>query len=451
VTVLVEGFAPDAVAVARLLAGEGRAVRLAGPGPGLAAHEAQELTALGVAIEPLADLDHEPGPADIAYLDVWTPETAPRVRVLRERGCRLSCSAELVVERARALVLGVTGTAGKSTTAAFAVQLLRASGLDVLASETGHLGNLWATAGLLDAVAAGVPSDVVVLELTSSHLAFMRVSPAIAVITAFWPDHLELHGSLEAYRRAKETIVRSQRAEDVVVVRADDPAVASFAELTQARRVSFSATREVDEGAFLRSGRVVVRAGGEHELGPAPAGALTTLAALAASAATVAAGASPESLAGRLGRLSAPPHRATLVARVAGAEVVDDGMAATPSKARAALRGRPDGSVVLLAGGLESSVGGRVHASAEERELLAAACDEAGRAVRLAVLFGPAAAQLEPLLRDRGVPLRMAGSFEEAVRVALAAAPGAATVLLSPMFPLPTEDRRRFAALVRGS
>ena len=51
----------------------------------------------------------------------------------------------------------------------------------------------------------------------------MRTSPHVAVVTCFWPDHLELHGSLMAYRRAKEQIVRAQTADDHVVVNADDP------------------------------------------------------------------------------------------------------------------------------------------------------------------------------------------------------------------------------------
>ena len=100
--IVVEKSAPEAESVARLLAAEGHDVRV-------------------------ADLDADSGPADVAYLDVWTPETAPRVSALRERGARITCSSELVLTRARqagARTVGITGTAGKSTTASLAVQLL---------------------------------------------------------------------------------------------------------------------------------------------------------------------------------------------------------------------------------------------------------------------------------------------------------------------------------------
>ena len=92
--------------------------------------------------------------------------------------------------------IGITGTAGKTTTTALVVQLLRAAGVRVHASTTARAGNLWPTAELLEQPADGV----LVLELTSSHLCFTSHSPSVAAITCFWPDHLELHGSLERYR-----------------------------------------------------------------------------------------------------------------------------------------------------------------------------------------------------------------------------------------------------------
>jgi UDP-N-acetylmuramoylalanine--D-glutamate ligase len=268
------------------------------------------------------------------------------------------------------------------------------------------------------------------------------------VITSFWPDHVELHGSVAAYRRAKEAIVRHQVGEDVVVVNADDVGATSFAPLTPARCIPFCERGEVGEGAFVRAGEVVARREGvEVSLGPPPDSAVA--ATLAAVAAVLAARAPLEPLAGRLVELELPPHRQQPVAHVGDAMVVDDGMAATPTKTARALSGAAAGSVVLLAGGLDALPSGPVHASVEEQALLEAACDEIARAVRLGVLYGPAAALLEPLLRTRGVPTLVAASLGEAVPQALAASAGASTVLFSPMFPVEPADRAGFAALVR--
>src|SRR6476659_11079412 len=125
--VLVEGFERDAVVLARTLAREGYRVTLAGTGD--ASQQGLELRAAGVVVRARASLDTEPGNHDEAFLDVWTPEIAPRVALLRENGCVVRCLADLVLERSAVPTIGVTGTAGKTTTAAFLAFLLRSAGV----------------------------------------------------------------------------------------------------------------------------------------------------------------------------------------------------------------------------------------------------------------------------------------------------------------------------------
>jgi UDP-N-acetylmuramoylalanine--D-glutamate ligase len=431
--VLVEESADDAGAVAQLLAAEG--------------HDVSVLD-LDAAVAHRLE-------ADIAYLDLWTPDTAPRVAALRARGVRLSCSSELLLERARkvgARSVGITGSAGKSTTAALTVQLLGAAGLPVRASDTARLGNLWASEELV----AGTPglrqADVLVLELTSSHLAFMSSSPDVAVMTCYWPDHVELHGSEAAYRAAKETIVRHQPLMGSVVLNDDDPVARSLATLTPARRYAFSALGEVEEGAFLRDGAVVVRRNrAEAVLGPPPPSPTLRQATLAACATAVAAGADLDALGGTLQYLVPPPHRQEPLGRVQGALVVDDGMAVTPPKARAALSAYADDSVILIAGGRRSTVAGEAHASPVERIALGAFCDEAARAVRRAILFGDVASFLECKLAPRGVITRLVDTLETAATVAVESAPGSEVVLFAPVYPLSAEERVAFRSFVRAA
>ena len=251
---------------------------------------------------------------------------------MREHGTRLSCLSDLILERASIPTIGVTGTAGKSTTSAFIVQLLRAAGVPVIASTTARSENLWATEESLAALDA--TTGVHVIELTSSHLAFMRHSPHVAVITSFWPDHLELHGSLAAYRAAKEQIVRHQRPGDHVVVD-HTPDGAAFADLTPATRWVLG-DADAERGAFVADGRLIVRADGDSDVGPAPGGTRTqaTLAALAAAAAW---GVPPASLRDAVPTLEPPSHRAMQVGTRGMTALVDDSMAATPAKTAATL------------------------------------------------------------------------------------------------------------------
>lgn len=438
--ILVEGFDRDAVVLARTLAREGHRVTLAGPGD--ASQQALELRASRVVVRARTSLDTEPGHHDEAFLDVWTPEVAPRVALLRESGCVVRCLGDRVLERSPVPTIGVTGTAGKTTTAAFLTYLLRTAGSTVHTGTTARAGNLWPTAELLPP-----PTDgVVLMELTSSHLCFTTSSPTIAVITCFWPDHLELHGSLERYRAAKEAIVRHQRPSDIVVANEDDGDAAAIASLSPGRHFGFSATREVEAGAFVRGSEMMLRdAAGERSFALPPTLDAPRLQALLAAAATaLAAGALPETLRAP----EPPPYRAARVGRLGDTELIDDGMAATPSKTASALHEFPDASVVLVAGGELEAAGLPVHASREERKLLEEACAQARRVARLVVLFGPAATRLAPSF-DRRLTLR-ATTLDEAIALASTHAEGAKMLVVSPMFPLPPEDRERIAPALRA-
>ncbi len=466
-TVLVEGFDSDAIALARLLASEGRTVRLAGPAD--APCDTAALESLGIVVEPHSDLDTDPGPAEVAYLDVWTPETAPRVQRLRDRGTRISCLADLLLERWRGPSIGITGTAGKTSTTALTAEILVAAGIEIAVSSGARAANLWPTGDLLNALQepahdqgqnpSRTETRVLLLELTSSHLAFMSHSPTVAAVVSFWPDHLELHGSLARYRSAKETIVRHQRPENLVIVNADD-ASAGFVAATPAATAEFSLRRPVERGAYLdpTRGVVLVDAHEEIALGPIhehasnPSHPSNALAAIAIAAA---AGAPPSAIEHALRTATPLPwRRETLPTHsqgmLAGVRVVDDGMAATPLKAAATLTAYADSSIVLIAGGSTDAGGGPVHARPEEQALLERACDEIARAARTVVVFGEAAATLTPLLEQRRVDTTAAIDLADAVILAAARARGADAILFSPLFPLPHEERARFRELVRA-
>ncbi len=450
-TILVEGFDSDALALGRFLAAEGHPVRIAGSGA--APPEERALVELGIAVEAHADLDRDPGAADIAYLDVWTPEVAPRVARLRAQGSRVSCLGDLLLERWRGPTIGITGTAGKTSTTALVAAFLGASGIETAVSAGARAGNLWPTADLVGRLEAGDAGGTLLLELTSSHLAFMSTSPGLAAVVSFWPDHLELHGGLDGYRAAKETIVRYQGAGDLLVFNADD-ASASFARAAPGGLVAFSRRAPVERGAYLEpdGGLALVDGGETTLLGALPDVAPHPANIVAAAAIARAAGADPQAVAWGIADASAPlPYRAAPAGTVGGVAVIDDGMAATPGKAAAALAAHPDRSVVLIAGGLLELGAGPVHAMPEERALLAAALDEAARAARLVVLFGPAADRLEPMLQERGVRTLRAEGLDEAVRIAATNLDGAAAWLFSPIFPISLEDRMRFADLTRLS
>jgi UDP-N-acetylmuramoylalanine--D-glutamate ligase len=419
--VVVERSAPEARALAELLRSEAAVVRIVSS----------------------AALDRAPR-ADAAFLDSWTPEVASRVGGLRRHGALVTSLADLLLARAAERTVAVTGTAGKTTTTSFTAQLLRGAGVDVVLPAEGLSANLWPEGSLLRELDGG---RLLVYELTSSHLAFCGTSPRVAVVTSFWPDHVELHGSLEAYATAKEAIVSDQPPGSHVVVPADG-SCERFVRAAAGRVVLFSPTGEVEEGAFVRDGSVVVRWGGdEHELcavSELPVRGRPVSNALAACAASLAAGADVAALAGRLAELRLPPHRLVEVGRCRGVPVFDASMAATPAKGAAALEGFADSSVVLVVGGTVESSAGPVHTTPEELELLGNACALARRVARRIVVFGSAADVLAPRLPGATV----SEGIDEAVERALGLADGSAAVVVAPMFPVTPAERDRVAAVV---
>jgi UDP-N-acetylmuramoylalanine--D-glutamate ligase len=312
-------------------------------------------------------------------------------------------------------IVAGTGTNGKSTTVLLLEAMLRAAGLRARAA-----GNLGAPAlGLL-----GQALDLAVLEVSSFQLESTEAfRPRVAVILNITPDHLDRHGSFEAYTAAKARILARQQPEDAAVLNFDDPAVRALAEGARARVIPFRSAGPLDRGAWLDAGSIALQQGEPLPLRlsmdglrlPGPHNRENALAALAAAAA---AGADPEKAIAALADFAGLPHRAEEVGRVRGVTFVDDSKATNPGAALRSLLGFPS-PLVWIAGGRDKGL--------DFREL----AEAAGERVRAAVLIGEAAAALERALAGR-VDLHRAASLEEAVRRAAGLAAAGDVVLLSP-------------------
>lgn len=386
----------------------------------------------------------------VLWVDEWTGETADHVQRARADGLRVLHPAQRLLDATTLPVLGVTGTAGKTTATHLADAILRASDIPVVMNRDGRAANAWPVPELLGEPAP--PGAWLLAELTSTHLCYMelRGTPRVALVTCLWPDHVELHGSVAAYAAAKRRILTGQPGDGWAVLNADDPdGRALLGPPAAANLAEFSARGPVSRGVWIAGGRLHARWNGPAEvlceMAVVPEWA-HPLAVAGATAAALAAGADPAAVPAGLSSAALLPHRMRPVGTLAGGPVVDDAMAATPSKARSALTRYGDGEVVLLAGGDDALPGSPVHTDPQERRRLQEACAEAARAARVVVCFGPAAARLRPLLD--GVPVLVADDLAGAVAAARPHLGPGVTLLLSPMFPMAQRDRAGFARLV---
>ena len=164
---------------------------------------AAELARLGVPLvagegylEPLAD-------HDLIFLTPGMPKHLPEIEAARRRGAAISGEIGLVLDLCRAPVIGVTGSAGKTTTTTLIGEILRAAGRETYVG--GNIGT-----PLIEQVEAIPPEAVVVLELSSFQLQLVHRSPHIAVVTNVSPNHLDVHATMEEYVEAKKAIFRRQ-------------------------------------------------------------------------------------------------------------------------------------------------------------------------------------------------------------------------------------------------
>ena len=331
---------------------------------------------------------------------------------------KLTPEVDLAAEHLEAPLVGVTGTNGKSTTTVMIGEMLRRSGLAVPIG--GNLGD--PLSALIEA-----PADTVVAELSSFQLEHaQRLHVNTGVLLNLAPDHLDRHGTLEAYGAAKKRLAELQTPADALIVNLDDAWARGVAEEARARCLGFSARSELESGAFLDAREIVLREAGRERLRIAveklsPASQLHPGNALASVLAASVAGATDDALRSVLETFEGLPHRARVVAVHDRVRYVDDSKATNPVAAAASLDAQPKGTI-WIAGGRNKGL--------DFAPLAAAAAG-----MRAAILYGEARAELAEALAGDEVEITEVlevETLEEAVAAAAQRALPGGTVLLAP-------------------
>ena len=400
----------------RFLVGEGAQVRVADSGsPEALAEPAQAVRDLGaeVVFGP-----QEPAllkGIDLVVASPAIPFEHPLLLEATRRGLPVTTETNFVVARVTAPVLGITGTKGKSTTTALVTSMLRATGRRV--HQGGNIGR--PLVAELDRIG---PGDVVVLELSSFQLWWTRRiqrSPHVTLVTNLFPEHIDRHGTLEHYARAKRAALDFQSPRDVAVLPADDEAVrsAGWLDAGNARRLLWGRGGDI----VLDGGDVVGSFGRASLQGLQLFGAHNRRNALAAAAAVSALLDQPVLAIERGARDTQPlPHRLQPVHDEGGVLFVDDSNSTHPEAAMAALRSF-DRPIVLIAGGKDKG--------ADRTALL----DAIRKQTRAVVAIGTTGPELAAALGDHPVTV-IPGSMAEAVEAARGLARPGDVVLLSPAF-----------------
>jgi len=422
------------------LARQGKALAqfLSQKGVEVVVSDQQSAEQLGPAIKELAayELTYQLGShpssllegTDVLFLSGGVPGDLPLAVEARKRGIELANDTQLFLEACRAPVIGITGSAGKTTTTSLVGRMaeIAFAGSERRAWVGGNIGR-----PLLNDLDEIKSDDLVIIELSSFQLELMTMSPHIAAVLNLTPDHLDRHGSMEVYAAAKKRILANQLKDDIAVVRHDDPLTWEMRSLVQGRMIAFGWEQPVDEkeSAYVRDGVLRLMYGDvEHEICSVDKVALrgrhNLMNLLAASALASAAGLPIEAMSEAASDFQGVPHRLEFVRRVQGADWYNDSIATTPDRALAAVRAFVEPKV-LLAGGQDKDLLWETFA----REVV--------RRVDHLILFGEVAQKIEHYIKDAAKDdtkptLVICEGLADAVQAAAEVAEEGDVVVLSP-------------------
>jgi UDP-N-acetylmuramoylalanine--D-glutamate ligase len=389
--------------------------------------ERQELADLSIEFEfggHTAELLNE---TNLLCLSGGVPIDLPLVQQALKEGIPLSNDSQLFVEACPAPVMGITGSAGKTTTTSLVGRIAAAhfEGTERRAWVGGNIGQ-----PLIVDLPSIRPEDLVVMELSSFQLELMTSSPDIAALLNLTPNHLDRHKNMEAYAAAKTRIFEFQDRAGTAVLGRDDAGSWSLRNKVQGRLFTFGLSEfEVGEGTYVAKEAVRLRTNtedteifsletielrGEHNL----------LNVLAACSIAAAAGISPQAMAAGVRGFRGVPHRLEFVRKVHGVDWYNDSIATAPERAIAAIQSF-DEPLVLLAGGRDKDL--------VWDEFAALVCDR----VSHLILFGEAAEKISKAIAEQRktdceVSVQIVAQLEQAVLAAAKVANAGDVALLAP-------------------
>lgn len=362
---------------------------------------------------------------DLLCLSGGVPLNLPIVKAAIERGIPLSNDTQIFMEAVPCQTIGITGSAGKTTTTTL-VGLMAKNAFGDSAYVGGNIGD-----PLISYMDGMKPNDTAILEISSFQLEQMTISPNIAAILNITPNHLDRHGSMEAYTAAKARILEFQSKNDAAVLGRDDTGAWNLRTKVKGKLHSFGFSKmaEEAEGTYYLDGilylydrrvdipllrRDQIQLRGDHNV----------LNVLAAFAIGHAAGFPLDAMLTAAEEFSGVAHRLEFVRELRGARWYNDSIATAPERTMAAVRSFEE-PIVLMLGGRDKDLPWDVLA------------DLIHQRVDHVVLFGEAAEKIEKAIcdskpRKRTYSVIRVQHLHEAILKAAGVAEAGDVVLLSP-------------------
>ena len=367
---------------------------------------------------------------DLVCLSGGVPLDLPLVIEAENRGIPLSNDSQIFLEEAPCPVIGITGSAGKSTTTALVGEIARLHFQQRKPNNTvwvgGNIGN-----PLIQYLDQMKENDIAVMELSSFQLEIMTSSPHIAVILNLTPNHLDRHKTMAAYTSAKANILTNQGPDDIAILNRDDVQSRLIHNEIKGRLITFGLNEPYNkqDATFYKRGKLYLQASGQiakiikaDQINlPGTHNLYNVLAAIAICAA---ASFSMQAIYEGITSFTGIAHRLEFVREWGGADWYNDSIATAPERAMAAINSF-DRPIVLLAGGRDKDLpwgkfANLVHQKVDHLVIFGETVDLISSAV------GEVVPEQRPYTIDR------CAGLEEAVKIAAERVEPGDVVLLSP-------------------
>ena len=272
-------------------------------------------------------------------------------------GVTLTSEIELLVELAPCKIIGITGSAGKTTTTTLVSTFLKDAGYNVWLG--GNIG-----IPLFSNIDNMKKDDIIVLELSSFQLMTMHKSPNISLITNIYEDHLDYHRSFDEYVDAKTNIFMHQKIGDICVLNKDDSFTCDFVKRINDSNIEskiryFSVKEKVNDGAYYKDENIILCRGGMEDIivftKNIKLKGIKNYANICSAISLVYDYVSIESMKKTLLSFNGVEHRLEYVDTKNGVSYYNDSISTTPGKAMAALSSF-DKKIILIAGGYDKNL-----------------------------------------------------------------------------------------------
>ena len=357
---------------------------------------------------------------DMLVLSPGVPLSLDYIREAMAAGIEIIGELELAYRLGEGNFVAITGTNGKTTTTTLVGEIFKASGRNT--AVVGNIGNPVVTQAM-----DSTEKDWLVTEVSSFQLeTAVDFKPVVSAILNLTPDHLNRHGTMEAYGAAKARVAANQSEDEFLVINLDDEQAYALSKNTKATVIPFSRKEKPERGAYLDGTKIIVKDldGREHFICDRSdlriIGDHNVENVLAAAAIAFFAGIEPEVISTAIKEFPGVEHRIEFCGRVDDVDYYNDSKGTNVDAAVIAIKALKDG-IILIAGG---------DGKGQEFDELAEHFDGAVEAL---ILLGRDAPIIEEAARKAGFTnIYNCKDMPECVRKAAELARAGEKVLLSP-------------------